>query len=550
MKIPSVATALLTLGINSCQGSGEENMVRGADSRRLEYEPIWKYEPKSKITDIAAIDQDLRAIIRELRKYDFERAERIYKEGGHSGSVAKLKILTEGGLREDVTAGVQVVGPSLQNGDDGARGFLYRDAKTGDDEIIVQYEVSPVQENYSFCQVGALTDTFTNGCFESFGNVAFTDLQSIYSYEYDPTTQNDNIYTLRGLNLQAKKWSDTETFFKFMEYYGSEEFLDEIITAAFQFRETEGLKNGNMNFTIYEQKGNREIVEFAVPVMTLFITVVGSMEDALYMCNRGCKDDICRETPGMWEWDSAVAYYAGSGLDLPTDKGDFLFAFADERCVDFRTCGQNGKNPVGFAKSNHDVFREFNRGQQQLLNADCRALRETKETIERLMTVPLVQGTIRYAHMLMGEAVSGRVEKHNGEASVFALSILPLVHACNPLDAEIIHNHLKPREKNTENFQAVKHALEKNYNCMNIKCSEIGGIYNSKNNTFRWDALPCNAFEEAVQGEKNPAVIAGAVGFVFVVLVGIYCLFKTCSSREQASGDDLQFAANSRSEIA
>jgi hypothetical protein len=260
--------------------------------------------------------------------------------------------------------------------------------------------------------------------------------------------------------------------------------------------------------------------------------------------------EIGGETPGMWEWDSAVAYYAGSGLDIPNDKGDFLFAFADERCVDFRTCGLNGKNPVGFAKSNHDIFKEFIRGQKQLLEGDCRSLRETKEAVERLMTVPLVQGTMRYAHMLMGEATSGRVEKHNGEASVFALAVLPLVHACNPLDAEIIHNHLKPRELNTENFQAVKHALEKNYNCMNVKCSEVGGIYNSGNDTFRWDALPCNAFDDIVEGDKNWAVAAGVIGLVSLILLAICCMVKTCKKSEQASGDNLQFPANSRSEIA
>jgi hypothetical protein len=54
MKILSVATALLASGISSCQGAGGEAMVRGAESRRLEYEPIWKYEPKSKITDLVS----------------------------------------------------------------------------------------------------------------------------------------------------------------------------------------------------------------------------------------------------------------------------------------------------------------------------------------------------------------------------------------------------------------------------------------------------------------------------------------------------------------
>jgi hypothetical protein len=269
---------------------------------------------------------------------------------------------------------------------------------------------------------------------------------------------------------------------------------------------------------------------------------------------KGTLFETGRETPGMFEWDSAVAYYSGSRLDLPNNKGDFLFAFADERCTDFRTCGEKGKEAVGFAKSNHDAFKLFNRGQQELVDTNCRALRETKDTIEGLMTVPLVQGTIRYAHMVMGEEVSGRVEKHNGEASIFALSVLPIVHACNPLDAEIIHDHLKPRKAYDINFQAIKYALEKNYACMNIKCNEVGGIYDSSTQTFKPDAQPCSDLDveltELTEGQKMWAVALGVTLLIGLALLVTFCVVKTCKRGEETSASNLQFAANSRAEIA
>jgi hypothetical protein len=208
------------------------------------------------INSQASIDQDLHAIIRELRKFNFDRAERIYREGGHSSPIAKLTIAGDG-LNVDIPAGSQVVGPSLKDGEDGARGFLVADAKVGEHDIIVAYEISSVQDNYVGCQVGALTDTFTNGCFESFGDITFPDLQLNYSYSYDPTRENDNMRTLFNLNLQAKKWSGTKTFFKFMEYYGSDEYLDEIITAAFNYRETAGLLRGSMDFSVFKKKGEK-----------------------------------------------------------------------------------------------------------------------------------------------------------------------------------------------------------------------------------------------------------------------------------------------------
>jgi hypothetical protein len=51
-----------------------------------------------------------------------------------------------------------------------------------------------------------------------------------------------------------------------------------------------------------------------------------------------------------------------------------------------------------------------------------------KDSIVELMAVPLVQGAIRYSHLVQGEMKSGDVETHDGEAAAFGLAVLPLVH--------------------------------------------------------------------------------------------------------------------------
>lgn len=280
-------------------------------------------------------------------------------------------------------------------------------------------------------------------------------------------------------------------------------------------------------------------MEFAIPVMTMLANVVGNMEDAVEQCNRGCTKASCHDKPGMFEWDSAVAYYAGARLDLPNDKGDFLFAFADTRCSEFRTCGLDGKSAVGFAKVNHDSFRLFNEGQKMIEASDCSGLKTTKERIEGMMTIPLIQGTLRYAHMVQGEMIVGNIEKHNAEASIFALSVLPQIHKCNPLDAEIIFDHLKPKPTTDVDYQVVKHAFEKNYDCLNIQCLDVGGIYDYHNGTYRWDSPPCGTLRgQALTASKGGKWLLSFIIIFAVILlfVAAYCLCNRCGSDIEAEG--------------
>merc|ERR1719236_459539 len=80
------------------------------------------------------------------------------------------------------------------------------------------------------------------------------------------------------------------------------------------------------------------------------------------------------------------------------------------------------------------------------------------------MTVPLVQGTLRYAwktgHIGGNDnKPSDQSAKNSAEGSTFAAAVLPLVHACDAA--------------------AVKAALEKTYRCLGITCAHVGGLLSS-----------------------------------------------------------------------
>merc|ERR1719217_1239387 len=97
------------------------------------------------------------------------------------------------------------------------------------------------------------------------------------------------------------------------------------------------------------------------------------------------------------------------------------------------------------------------------------------------MTVPLVQGTLRYAYKLATSSSAGL--KEHGEGAVFAAGVLPQVHACNPAAAATIYNNLKINNEGVSgvpiDFNAVKAAFEGCYSHMGITCDDVGGLYDA-----------------------------------------------------------------------
>jgi hypothetical protein len=94
------------------------------------------------------------------------------------------------------------------------------------------------------------------------------------------------------------------------------------------------------------------------------------------------------------------------------------------------------------------------------------------------MTVPLVQGSLRYAYKI-GMDPSARSKKNAAEGATFSAAVLPLVNYCNPASAKIISDNQKfgLYDAGTfPDFAAVKTAFESTYACLGITCDHVGGL--------------------------------------------------------------------------
>ena len=91
----------------------------------------------------------------------------------------------------------------------------------------------------------------------------------------------------------------------------------------------------------------------------------------------------------------------------------------------------------------------FPQGRDLLHEGRCSEVRAVVDQIVSLMTVPLVQGTLRYAWKV-GTGSDGQpnkagdqTAKNHAEGAVFAQALLPLVHHCDAAAARVVSDNMK-----------------------------------------------------------------------------------------------------------
>merc|ERR1712176_127845 len=95
-------------------------------------------------------------------------------------------------------------------------------------------------------------------------------------------------------------------------------------------------------------------------------------------------------------WDEAVAYYFGSQENGRLDSGYFPYSYANRFCKHFGTCGTL---VFSQAQSNMETTSNFVLGQENLKEGKCEDVKDVRDTIVRLMTIPLIQGALHSAYI-------------------------------------------------------------------------------------------------------------------------------------------------------
>ena len=500
------------------------------------------------VTDHCAIDRDQRAIENELARKtneSWQNAQQIYLQGGNSKSYALITLSEP--LRNDVPKGTAVTGKNAEGNE--VAGKMYDTTASGVLNVKIQYATTDVQDSYVQCQVGALLgeDINMSGCFAGGENTINIGGQ-VYTYTYTPETENKNGRTIAGFSTQLEDklkngsnapYTDFEYFRRYygessscalfcMFYFylhhsshtsslpstGTSDYADQWVNAAFAGGQT-SFTNGNADFSQYGMEGREQIIKKGTAYMNVFMYVLREFEDALDDCKRGCIN--CNDDP-VHAWDEGVCFYTGSleGQD-GLASGYLLHQLADKRSMDFRTGGPDGTDVDGQSKLNYDLMDEFALGNYQLQSGNCPSARKTKERIAKLMYIPMIQGSLRYAYKV--DKLQGG-EKEKAEGAAFAAAVLPRVHAASPEAAATIYSNLRVGASNT-NFQEVKAAFESVYPQLGLTCSDIGGLWNEAGKSYYPGMEPCTDASNTEVVTKTNSILAIALGSTFGALFAI-----------------------------
>lgn len=325
------------------------------------------------------------------------------------------------------------------------------------------------------------------------------------SYTYDLIADNYNLRTIQGFSTGSSdvfincQRCPLSTHQKFVNYYGDFFYADDFIQAALDGSQT-NFENGNIDFARVGSQGRsgesvvsrrwrvhiytalslfgshllfslgslKEAIKRFTVYLNIWMFVVGMLEFSIEAC---IENELLNS---LSYWDQAVAFYVGS-LEGTDGSGDglLLYHLADQICVEFDSCDENGSSAV-----NRNVFEVFKNGQSDVAQGDCIAVEARKNRIVSLLSVPMIQGGILYT------AKTDKGERDHIAGFVFASAILPLLYDCNREKAAIIYDAFKNSFEmgvdTTTVLPLVTAAFEDNYECLGITCKDVGDLYGAE----------------------------------------------------------------------
>jgi len=467
--------------------------------------PIAGYLPGTNVEDHGAIDRDQAAMEAKIAIKDdanFALGKAIYEEGGNSKSVGTLTL--DSPLLVAIAKGAVVSGSDISA--NVVTATAYTDYDVGATTIDVKY--TPMT-----CLIGALDQAIADdppgiiqdGCFSLSGNISADGLTDI---GYTMALQDNKAKrTLKGFSTAVESKMSAETHAQyFHNYYGAWDYADQITLAAFAGTATT-MTNGNADFTGLTHVGREQIIKKGIAYMNVFLYTMHEYEAAILKCE-AFDPSLLYNRDAIHAWDEGVAFYTGNMEDVDgSGSGKLVYALADKRGENFGTCGADGDSTSGTSQVNIDIIALANAANADLLALDCDGAAEKMASIQSLMYIPLIQGTIKYAWKTENAGDAGD-EKGKAEGTAFAHAVLPMVHEIDETAAETIYDNMKA-DAGIPSSADVKAAFESVYEGMGVTCEQVGGLLDDADE-YLPGMEPCvTKCTDRGQGLKNAFEIVG-----------------------------------------
>lgn len=286
-------------------------------------------------------------------------------------------------------------------------------------------------------------------------------------------------------------------------------------------------RRGKSDFSkLSDRVGKGEAIKKGIAYLNVWMYVIKELYDGVDMCRTG-------EKYPDHAIDRAVAYYAGSLATQENSDGILLYALANVRATQARTAGKAGDKDGGVAQVNLEIVEEFKNAQKFLNATKCDDAEKSVQNIVNWMKVPLIQGVLRYAYIReYGDAdltTTDDKERIMTEGATFAATILPYVHKCDSKGAKIIHDNMRINNLGAKmSYSTVRSILEKHYDCLQVTCDQIGGIWDITAQDWKQNGSPCDTSSMQVE---NGSAVGAVLGVTVGVLVAGWLFLRYRRSR-------------------
>ena len=243
---------------------------------------------------------------------------------------------------------------------------------------------------------------------------------------------------------------------------------------------------------ISKDSGTNQLIKKGANYQAVWMYVLHELEDAIGDCkaNDITANDGTPTGGAPHAWDEGWAFYAGSQVaataaDSVTDDGTLIWELAEKRGSDFNT-----QHSTGPATVNVNLLAEFIAGRDLIINAKCTEAEPIIDNIITQMSIPLIQGTLKYAYSSdpasgsycasdagkTAMSASDDCVKAWAEGWAFAAGILPRINECSAAAATTIKTNLDitATEPVKDGYAAVLAAMESTYTCLGITAADVG----------------------------------------------------------------------------
>jgi len=257
-------------------------------------------------------------------------------------------------------------------------------------------------------------------------------------------------------------------------------------------------------FAALKWSGRVQFAQKTAAYTNTWMYVTHELRDAVGDCRGGqiFDNDLTPSGNAPHAWDEAWAFYAGSlEVEEGGKDGKLVYNLAQKRCKDYATCiGCDSLGTTtcsgGTAKANADQLELYKTGQALLNNGRCDDLEKLVAQIEAKMSIPLIQGMLKYAYKQSNGASSvDTTAKSAGEGWAFASAILPRIHNCDAVTAASIRTNMDLNGVGVmamgTTWPTFYAAVQAQYSCLGVTCADIGGYTGGASTGFYTGFAPC-----------------------------------------------------------